>query len=217
MIITEIQSIWLLTKSQSTQIHGDLMIIYLDRNWYFWFTDTSDLNIRIRLLSGLMHVLFHLDIFTQTYSVPLCYKGDGIILCNGIHSFPKLVHQETLDGTLRAPPLACDSQVVTAFPLWFTKPTGLPMFTNIFCPKIQATHVYNGPRQPNHLLCLTHFRIMSEEWHNTFWLHAEDYWSPCTNIVYGGPNRVKVENLAHGQRYCFTVVAANKIGVFNPW
>ena len=112
MIITEIQSIWLLTKSQSTQIHGDLMIIYLDRNWYFWFTDTSDLNIRIRLFSGLMHVLFHLDIFTQTYSVPLCYKGDGIILCNGIHSFPKLVHQETLDGTLRAPPLACDSQVV---------------------------------------------------------------------------------------------------------
>ena len=44
-----------------------------------------------------------------------------------------------------------------------------------------------------------------------FWLHAEDYWSPCMNIVYGGLNRVKVGNLAHGHRYCFTEVAANKM------
>ena len=48
-----------------------------------------------------MHQLFQLDIFAQTYSVQLRYIGDGIILYNGIHSFPKLVHQETIDGTLR--------------------------------------------------------------------------------------------------------------------
>ena len=79
------------------------MIIHCVKNnsfsvyWIFWCKQQNE----YRLLSGLMHQLFQLDIFAQTYSVQLRYIGDGIILYNGIHSFPKLVHQETIDGTLR--------------------------------------------------------------------------------------------------------------------
>ena len=45
----------------------------------------------------------------------------------------------------------CDSQVVTAFPLYFGEPTGLTELNDTICSKLPSKHGLNGPCQANHL------------------------------------------------------------------
>ena len=77
----------------------------------------------------------------------------GIILCNRVHSPTEFVHQETLhtwdtQGSLGQPGYAaCDSQVVTVFPLYFGEPTRLTELNDNICPRLQATRGLNGQGQ----------------------------------------------------------------------
>ena len=120
----------------------------------------------------------------------------GIILCNRVHSPTEFVHQETLhtwdtQGSLGQPGYAaCDSQVVTVFPLYFGEPTRLTELNDNICPKLPATQVLIDHSQTHHLLHL---------WPYTHaWQFLED----------------NIGNLTQGHKY--RVVPANNIGDFDP-